>query len=67
VSEKTRAASQGGLDSLANLCAAVAAFGAGPLLAVTSFSTLAWVAVAVLVPLVLALALHGKSPGNAHA
>jgi MFS family permease len=67
VSEKTRAASQGGLDSLANLCAAVAAFWAGPLLAVTSFSTLAWVAVAVLVPLVLALALHGKSPGNAHA
>jgi MFS family permease len=67
VSEQTRAASQGGLDSLANLCAAVAAFGAGPLLAVTSFSTLAWVAVAVLVPLVLALALHGKSPGNAHA
>lgn len=67
VSEQTRAASQGGLDSLANLCAAVAAFGAGPLLAVTSFSTLAWVAVAVLVPLVLALALHGKSPGSAHA
>jgi MFS family permease len=67
VSEKTRAASQGGLDSLANLCAAVAAFWAGPLLAVTSFSTLAWVAVAVLVPLVLALALHGQPPADAHA
>jgi MFS family permease len=67
VSEQTRAASQGGLDSLANLCAAVAAFGAGPLLAVTSFSTLAWVAVAVLVPLVLALALHGQPPADAHA
>jgi MFS family permease len=67
VSEQTRAASQGGLDSLATLCAAVAAFGAGPLLAVTSFSTLAWVAVAVLVPLVLALALHGQPPADAHA
>jgi predicted MFS family arabinose efflux permease len=55
VSEQTRAASQGGLDSLANLCAAVAAFGAGPLLAVSSFATLAWVALAVLIPLTLML------------
>jgi MFS family permease len=58
VSEQTRAASQGGMDSLANLCAAVAAFGAGPLLAVTSFSVLAWVAVVVLVPLGLMLLAH---------
>lgn len=55
VDEETRAASQGGLDSLANLCAAVAAFGAGPLLAVTSFAALAWVAMVVLVPLCLVL------------
>lgn len=55
VTEETRAASQGGLDSLANLCAAFAAFCAGPLLAVTSFAALSWVAMLVLIPLCLVL------------
>lgn len=51
ISDKTRAASQGTVDSSANLLGAVAAFASGPLLAVSSFATLNVVAVAVLVPL----------------
>lgn len=51
ISDKTRAASQGTVDASANLLGATAAFAAGPLLAVSSFSTLNLIAVAVLLPL----------------
>jgi len=51
VSDRTRASSQGGVDAMANLCGATAAFVAGPLLAVSSFSALSVLAVVVLVPL----------------
>ena len=50
-SDETRASSQGGVDALSNLCGATAAFAAGPLLAVSSFSTLAVLAIVILVPL----------------
>ena len=53
VNPDVRASSQGGVDALSNLCGATAAFLAGPLLAVTSFATLAWVAMFALVPLVV--------------
>ncbi|WP_449276622.1 MFS transporter [Leucobacter sp. GX24907] len=53
VSAEVRASSQGGVDALANLCGATAAFAAGPLLAVSSFATLSVIAMVVLVPLVL--------------
>lgn len=51
VSPSLRAASQGGVDALANLCGATAAFLAGPLLAVSSFSALSWLAMLFLIPL----------------
>ncbi len=51
ISNETRASSQGGVDALANLFGATAAFAAGPLLAVSSFSVLSIIAIAVLVPL----------------
>ena len=51
VSDETRASSQGGVDALANLLGATAAFAAGPLLAVSSFTTLNVVAIVFLVPL----------------
>ncbi|MCC3295603.1 MFS transporter [Arthrobacter sp. zg-Y411] len=51
VSTETRASSQGGVDALANLCGAVAAFAAGPLLAASSFPVLSVLATAVLIPL----------------
>ena len=51
VSAETRASSQGGVDALANLCGAVAAFAAGPLLAASSFPVLSVLATAVLLPL----------------
>lgn len=66
VSEETRAASQGGMDSLANLLGAAAAFGAGPLLAVTSFATLAWVALIVLVPITALLLVAATARRNAN-
>lgn len=57
VSPETRASSQGGVDALSNLFGAVAAFAAGPLLVLSSFSTLSVLAIGVLVPLsVLTLA-----------
>ena len=46
-----RASAQGGVDALANLSGAVAAFAAGPLLAFTNFTVMAMVAMVVLVPL----------------
>ncbi|MBM7367545.1 MFS transporter [Gordonia hydrophobica] len=51
VSDDTRAASQGGVDALSNLCGATAAFLAGPLLVATSFSMLSILAILVLLPL----------------
>ncbi|GAB2563806.1 MFS transporter [Leucobacter ruminantium] len=53
VDADVRASSQGGVDALANLCGAIAAFLAGPLLAVSSFATLSILAMIVLIPLVL--------------
>lgn len=51
ISDKTRAASQGTVDAAANLLGATAAFIAGPLLVISSFSTLNLSAVVVLIPL----------------
>jgi len=51
VADRTRASSQGGVDALANLCGATAAFAAGPLLAASSFSFLSVLAMVVLLPL----------------
>ncbi|MGP0225264.1 MFS transporter [Paenarthrobacter sp. NCHU4564] len=53
VSNQNRASSQGGIDALSNLLGAAAAFAAGPLLTVTSFSTLTIFATAALIPLTL--------------
>lgn len=47
----TRASAQGGVDALSNLCGAIAAFVAGPLLVLTSFSMLSILAIVVLIPL----------------
>ncbi|SJM52962.1 MFS transporter [Gulosibacter sp. 10] len=51
ISTEVRAASQGGVDALANLFGATAAFAAGPLLAVSDFSVLSLLALTVLLPL----------------
>ncbi len=51
VSRETRASAQGGVDALSNLSGAVAAFMAGPLLMLSSFSTLTVIAAIVLMPL----------------
>lgn len=64
VSDTTRAASQGGIDALSNLCGATAAFAAGPLLAVSSFSTLSLIAAVVLVPLTALLATTTARKGR---
>lgn len=61
VSDRARASSQGGVDALSNLCGATAAFVAGPLLAVSSFSALAWIALATLLPLTVMTALAPRS------
>jgi len=58
VSDSARAASQGGIDALSNLCGAAAALAAGPLLTATSFSTLSLVAAATLLPLIAMLAIR---------
>ncbi|MFK0003074.1 MFS transporter [Paenarthrobacter sp. NPDC090520] len=60
VSAQTRASSQGGVDAISNLCGAAAAFGAGPLLALSNFSTLAVLAVAALIPIFI-LTLRGHT------
>lgn len=54
----TRASAQGGVDALSNLCGAIAAFAAGPLLALTSFSTLSILAIVTLVPLAVIVLLR---------
>ncbi|MFZ1382223.1 MAG: MFS transporter [Scrofimicrobium sp.] len=56
VSPETRASSQGGVDALANLFGATAAFASGPLMALTSFSALSMVGILFLVPLAIVLA-----------
>ena len=53
VSNETRASAQGGVDALANLCGAVAAFASGPLLVVTNFSVLSILAIVALIPLTI--------------
>lgn len=53
VSAEVRASSQGGVDALANLFGATAAFLAGPLLVISSFAVLSILAMVVLVPLVI--------------
>lgn len=60
VSGDARAASQGGLDALSNLFGAAAAFAAGPILMVTSFSTLAVIAAITLLPLAALTAIAPK-------
>lgn len=64
VSAETRASSQGGVDALANLCGAVAAFAAGPLLAASSFPVLSVLATAVLLPLAV-LTVRRRSSASA--
>ncbi|UTT39610.1 MFS transporter [Glutamicibacter mishrai] len=51
VSKQERASVQGGVDALSNLCGATAAFAAGPLMAISSFSALTVIAAIVLLPL----------------
>jgi predicted MFS family arabinose efflux permease len=51
VDPATRAASQGGLDSMANYAGAAAAFAAGPLMSATGFATLSAIALVLLAPL----------------
>lgn len=51
VAPPNRASAQGGVDALSNLCAAVAAFASGPIMAATSFAVLAVLAIVALVPL----------------
>ena len=58
-------AAQGGVDALANIGAAVAAFAAGPLLAASDFATLSLVAMVVLVPLAW-LTVAGAAAGGAY-
>lgn len=68
VSTETRASSQGGVDALANLCGATAAFASGPLLAVSNFTVLNILAIVVLLPLsLLTMSIgriaHASRPG----
>ncbi len=63
VSPVQRATAQGGVDALSNLCGAIAAFAAGPLLVLTSFSVLAWISVGLLVPLTVMTA-RGSNFGH---
>lgn len=63
-----RASAQGGVDALANLCGATAAFLAGPLLVATSFATLSALAIVVLLPLTVMVVgpaqLRGAAPAG---
>src|SRR5699024_12532801 len=58
VTQQNRATSQGGVDALSNLCGAVAAFVAGPLLVLSSFSLLAILSIGLLVPLTVVTVLR---------
>lgn len=65
VSADARASSQGGVDALANLCGATAAFVAGPLLVLSSFTALNLLAMVVLVPVTVLTATIGRlEPGG---
>jgi MFS family permease len=55
VSDAHRAQAQGGADALSNLCAAVAAFASGPLMAASDFSVLSLAPRVRLVPLAVLL------------
>lgn len=66
VSNQTRASSQGGVDALANLFGATAAFAAGPLLAVSSFTALNVLSIIVLVPLIILTVGIGRINIGAH-
>lgn len=61
VAPAIRASAQGGVDALSNLCGATAAFAAGPLLVVTSFSFLAVLAIVLLIPLTVLMATRTLS------
>ncbi|MFC0674611.1 MFS transporter [Brachybacterium hainanense] len=61
VPDAVRASSQGAVDASANLVAAVAAFAAGPLLAVSSFPVLSIIAILALAPLAAATLRHGTA------
>ncbi len=56
MSTDVRASSQGGVDALSNLLGAVAAFGAGPLLAASSFPMLSVLTMVALLPLCVLVA-----------
>lgn len=60
ISKQDRASVQGGVDALSNLCGAAAAFAAGPLMALSSFSALTIVAAVVLLPLAVMTVRHQK-------
>lgn len=62
VSVEVRAASQGGVDALANLSGATAALLAGPLLVMSSFSTLSMIAIVALVPLAVMIERRIEPP-----
>ncbi|MFG3420948.1 MFS transporter [Micromonospora sp. NPDC048063] len=62
VATQTRAASQGGVDALSNLCGATAAFAAGPLLVLTSFSALSILAMITLIPLTVLMVTRALTP-----
>lgn len=61
IKKQDRASVQGGVDALSNLSGATAAFAAGPLMAISSFSVLTIIAGIVLVPLVLMTVLPPKT------
>ncbi|MFJ2620182.1 MFS transporter [Glutamicibacter sp. NPDC087344] len=63
VSAEARAASQGGVDALSNLCGATAAFAAGPLLAATNFPFLSILAIFALVPLAVLVVMRSPQLG----
>lgn len=54
ITDERRAAAQGGVDALSNLCGALAALLSGPVLMASNFTVLAAIAMVVLVPLSVA-------------
>ncbi|TAP28620.1 MFS transporter [Arthrobacter sp. S41] len=61
ITKQDRASVQGGVDALSNLSGATAAFAAGPLMAVSSFSVLTIIAGIVLIPLAWMTVLPPKA------
>jgi MFS family permease len=64
VPAQNRATAQGGVDALSNLFGAVAAFGSGPLMAVTGFPVLCVVAALVMIPLIARVVGGGRQAGE---